>query len=83
MEYNSVIISFFNLCNHDFLQTIPIDCTPQCDIGATLLPYTVSEYNITDLIPYTNYTVEMYIVNPGGCGMVSDVLDVETHEESE
>ncbi len=66
----------------DLFQSIPNDCK-QCGQIPTLLPYTVSEYNITDLIPYTNYTVQMYIINPGGCGMVSDVLDVQTHQDCE
>jgi hypothetical protein len=33
-------------------------------------------YNITGLKPYTNYTVEVVAVNPGGCSdvMASDLL---------
>ena len=65
------------------IQNIPAGCTVQCS-GATpvVMPYPgTPSYTVPGLTPYTNYTFEMVVVNPAGCGHMSPPRMTETLQD--
>ncbi len=62
------------------IQDIPSECDKDCCSLSPVQTYINSQYNITDLDPNVNYTIEMVVINPEGCSDVTDPKIEQTWE---